>query len=78
MAKEDERSTAADKGKDKVDDARELNGSKKPQKEDKPQVNGKKDEEAEGIPPFPFPTHGFVSLRSPLVAHERDTNAINL
>lgn len=48
MAKEGERSAAADKGKEKVNDVRELNGSNKPQKEEKTQVNGKKDEEKEG------------------------------
>lgn len=48
MAKEGERSTAADKGKDKVNDVRELNGSKKTQNEDKKGANGKKDEPEEG------------------------------
>lgn len=45
MAKEGERSTAADKGKGKVDDVRDLPGGKKPLKEDKTQVNGKKKDE---------------------------------
>ncbi|KAL2221836.1 26S proteasome regulatory subunit Rpn-1 [Thermoascus aurantiacus ATCC 26904] len=44
MAKEGERS-AADKGKGKVNDVRELNGEKKGVKEEKPTANGKKDEE---------------------------------
>ncbi|PGH26979.1 26S proteasome regulatory subunit rpn-1 [Polytolypa hystricis UAMH7299] len=46
MAKDD-RPTAADKGKGKADDVRELNGDKKDSK-DKPLVNGKKDEEPQG------------------------------
>lgn len=45
MAKEDERPTAAEKGKGKADDSRELNGDKKDAKEKKPTANGKKDEE---------------------------------
>ncbi|KAK2766933.1 proteasome regulatory particle base subunit [Arachnomyces sp. PD_36] len=45
MAKEDERPTAAEKGKGKADDSRELNGDKKDTKDKKPAANGKKDEE---------------------------------
>ncbi|KAL2006185.1 hypothetical protein VTN00DRAFT_9839 [Thermoascus crustaceus] len=45
MAKEGERSGAADKGKGKVNDVRELNGDKKGVKEEKPTANGKKEEE---------------------------------
>lgn len=47
MAKEGERPTAADKGKGKVDDARELNGQKKDIKDEKTRgkKDGKKDEE---------------------------------
>jgi hypothetical protein len=44
MAK-DEQTGAADKGKGKVDDVRELNGEKKGTKDGKPLANGKKDEE---------------------------------
>lgn len=44
MAKEGERPTAADKGKGKVDDAKELPGGKAPQGDDKKQANGKKEE----------------------------------
>jgi len=44
MAK-DERPNAAEKGKGKVDDVRELNGDRKENKEGKPLINGKKDEE---------------------------------
>jgi hypothetical protein len=44
MAKEDERPSAADKGKGKAEDSRELNGDKKDSKEKKPLANGKKDE----------------------------------
>lgn len=44
MAK-DERPSAADKGKGKVDDVRELNGEKKDVKDGKPLTNGKKEEE---------------------------------
>ncbi|KAJ5194756.1 uncharacterized protein N7498_008194 [Penicillium cinerascens] len=44
MANEGERSTAADKGKGKVDDVRELNG-KKPQKDEKTTEDGKKKDE---------------------------------
>ena len=44
MAKEDERPSAADKGKGKAEDTRELNGDKKDSKEKKPLANGKKDE----------------------------------
>ena len=47
MTKEGERSTAADKGKEKVSDVREINGGKKPQNEGKKGVNGK-DEQDEG------------------------------
>lgn len=43
MAKETERPTAADKGKGKVDDVRELNGERKSTKDEKNAVNGKKD-----------------------------------
>ena len=50
MAK-DERAGAADKGKGKVDDVRELNGEKKGVKDDKKIANGKKEEETkEGMP----------------------------
>ncbi len=50
MAKDDERPTAAEKGKGKVEDIRELNGDKdedkpKTDKDGKPMVNGKKPEE---------------------------------
>ncbi|KAL2000043.1 hypothetical protein VTN02DRAFT_3625 [Thermoascus thermophilus] len=45
MAKEGERSGAADKGKGKVNDVRELSGDKKGVKEEKPTANGKKEEE---------------------------------
>ncbi|KAL4872664.1 hypothetical protein BDV12DRAFT_182999 [Aspergillus spectabilis] len=41
MAKEDERSAPADKGKGKVDDVKDLAGGKKDKPEDKTQVNGK-------------------------------------
>lgn len=44
MANEGERSTAADKGKGKVDDVRELNG-KKSQKDEKTSAEGKKKDE---------------------------------
>lgn len=49
MANEGERSTAADKGKGKVEDVSELNG-KKPQDDDKAAPDGKKkdDEPQEG------------------------------
>lgn len=54
MAK-DERPISAEKGKGKVDDARELNGDKKGSREGKPLVNGKKDEEPkEGAKPAYF------------------------
>jgi hypothetical protein len=43
MAKEGERPTAADKGKGKVDDVRELNGQKKDVKDEKAAADGKKD-----------------------------------
>ncbi|KAL1967911.1 hypothetical protein VTN77DRAFT_2328 [Rasamsonia byssochlamydoides] len=43
MAKEGERPTAADKGKGKVDDVRELNGQKKDLKDEKNATHGKKD-----------------------------------
>ncbi|EEH10113.1 26S proteasome regulatory subunit [Histoplasma capsulatum G186AR] len=43
MAK-DQRPNAADKGKGKVDDIRELNGEKKDAKDGKPLANGKKEE----------------------------------
>ena len=42
MAKEGDRSTAADKGKGKVDDVKDLPGGKKPQKDAKPAADGKK------------------------------------
>lgn len=44
MPNEGERPTTADKGKGKVDDVRELNG-KKPQKDEKAPVEGKKKDE---------------------------------
>lgn len=44
MAKEDERQGAANKGKGKVEDARELNGGAKNVKDEKTKANGKKDE----------------------------------
>lgn len=47
MAKEGERPTAADKGKGKVDDIRELNGQKKDVKDEKTAASGKKDGDAE-------------------------------
>lgn len=52
MANESERSTAADKGKGKVEDVRELNG-KKPQKDEKTTADGKKKDEEpqEGMSP---------------------------
>jgi 26S proteasome regulatory subunit N1 len=43
MAKEGERPTAADKGKGKVDDARELKGQKRDVKDEKNATQGKKD-----------------------------------
>ena len=50
MAKEDDHSAPADKGKGKVDDVRDLPGGKKPQNDDKSAVNGnkKEDEPKEG------------------------------
>lgn len=56
MAKEGERPTgAAEKGKGKVEDARELNGPRKNAKDDKAPANGKKndkkDEPQEGNAP---------------------------
>lgn len=45
MAKEDERQGAANKGKGKVEDVRELNGDAKNVKDQKTKANGKKDEE---------------------------------
>lgn len=53
MAKEGDRSTAADKGKGKVDDVKDLPGGKKPQKDDKSAADGKKKEEEpkEGMSP---------------------------
>jgi 26S proteasome regulatory subunit N1 len=55
MAK-DERSNAAEKGKGKADDVRELNGDKKETKESKPLVNGRKDEEPKnGMEPVYLP-----------------------
>lgn len=47
MAKEGQRSAAADKGKGKVDDARELNGQKKDAKDDKTKVGKKEDKDDE-------------------------------
>lgn len=47
MAKEGQRSAAADKGKGKVEDARELNGQKKDAKEDKTKVGKKEDKDDE-------------------------------
>lgn len=44
MAKDD-RPTAAEKGKGKADDVRELNGDKNENKDGKPVANGKNDEE---------------------------------
>ena len=50
MAKDDERPSAAEKGKGKVEDIREINGDKeeeksKVDKDGKPVANGKKPEE---------------------------------
>lgn len=45
MAKEGERSAAADKGKGKAEDFKELPGGKKVQKDEKQQANGKKKDE---------------------------------
>lgn len=45
MAKEGERSAAADKGKGKAEDVKELPGGKKVQKDEKQQANGKKKDE---------------------------------
>lgn len=45
MAKEGDRSTAADKGKGKVEDVKDLPGGKKPEKDDKSAADGKKKEE---------------------------------
>lgn len=61
MANEGERSTAADKGKGKVEDVSELNG-KKPQNDDKTATDGKKkdDEPQEGK----FRLHRANVLRS--------------
>ncbi|RMJ28510.1 26S proteasome regulatory subunit [Aspergillus sp. HF37] len=42
MAREGDRSSAADKGKGKVDDVKDLPGGKKPQKDDKSAADGKK------------------------------------
>jgi 26S proteasome regulatory subunit N1 len=47
MAKDGERSTAANKGKGKVDDARELNGEKKDGKDEKQIAANKKDSNEE-------------------------------
>lgn len=47
MAKEGQRSAAADKGKGKVEDARELNGQKKDAKDDKTKVGKKEDKDDE-------------------------------
>lgn len=47
MAKEGQRSAAADKGKGKADDARELNGQKKDAKDDKTKVGKKEDKDDE-------------------------------
>jgi 26S proteasome regulatory subunit N1 len=57
MAKETERPTAADKGKGKVDDVRELNGERKSNKDEKNAVNGKKDGKKEE------PKEGKLSFR---------------
>jgi 26S proteasome regulatory subunit N1 len=60
MAKETERPTAADKGKGKVDDVRELNGERKSTKDE---INGKKDgkkeEPKEGKLSFPQASLSF-------------------
>jgi 26S proteasome regulatory subunit N1 len=50
MAKDGERSAAADKGKGKVDDVRELNGQKKDAKDDKSSKVGKKDDKDDELP----------------------------
>ncbi len=64
MAK-DERPNAAEKGKGKVDDVRELNGDKKESKEGKPLVNGKKDDEPkEGVEAAYFPRQPRWRLRA--------------
>lgn len=55
MAKEDERPTAAEKGKGKADDSPELNGDKKDAKDKKPVADGKKKDEE--------PQEGMVDLR---------------
>lgn len=48
MAKEDERSAPADKGKGKVDDVKDTVGGNKEKPQEKPQANGKqKDGEPE-------------------------------
>lgn len=44
MAKDGQRSAAADKGKGKVDDVRELNGQKTGAKDDKNSKTGKKED----------------------------------
>lgn len=64
MAK-DERAGAADKGKGKVDDVRELNGEKKGAKDVKKTANGKKEEETkEGIAyPYTIPFLDLVGTR---------------
>ena len=41
----DERTNAAEKGKEKADDVREVNGERKDGKDAKPAADGKKDEE---------------------------------
>lgn len=50
MAKEGQRSAAADKGKGKVDDVRELNGQKKDAKDDKSAKPGKKEDQDDELP----------------------------
>lgn len=62
MAKEGDRSTAADKGKGKVEDVKDLPGGKKPEKDDKSAADGKKKEEQpkEGWSPAPASTNGTV------------------
>lgn len=67
MAKEGDRSTAADKGKGKVDDVKDLPGGKKPQKDEKSAADEKKKEEEpkEGWSPAPASIGGTV-LRSML------------
>lgn len=47
MAKEGQRSAAADKGKGKVEDVRELNGQKRDAKDDKTKAGKKEDKDDE-------------------------------